>query len=250
MFLGAFSFVEMLESHHALVVKALQQLYTHCVNNKCFPGEPIDVVDGYPLTHAILDRMGLIKQAENEPEKLDTGSLGMPQFWNERRSSSTSVDSNELSPESPSEREVSASTSVPSSPDIEKFEPAKCQPQLMAMHGAYSAYTCGEQAWPASGQLAAPATVDVRHAMKATDYYAKRGPAVNRPTKSTNASDVPTCNMLLYEKHVDVATAGFIPRPENDSVYANLPQNPYQDMDSPFGNIGQHYSWNVGRWGQ
>ncbi|OJJ45592.1 hypothetical protein ASPZODRAFT_17044 [Penicilliopsis zonata CBS 506.65] len=63
-------FVEMLESHHLLVVKALQKLYRHCVNNEGFPGEPlVEVADGHPLTHAILDRLGLIKQAEESPDE-------------------------------------------------------------------------------------------------------------------------------------------------------------------------------------
>ena len=66
-------FVEMLESHHSLVVKALQKLYKYCVNNEGFPGEPLaETADGHPLTHAILDRLGLIRQAEenaDEPEE-------------------------------------------------------------------------------------------------------------------------------------------------------------------------------------
>ncbi|CAG8044566.1 unnamed protein product, partial [Penicillium nalgiovense] len=66
-------FVEMLESHHSLVVKALQKLYKFCINNEGFPGDPlIEAPDGHPLTHAILDRLGLIKQAEDnadEPEE-------------------------------------------------------------------------------------------------------------------------------------------------------------------------------------
>ncbi|KAJ5596823.1 hypothetical protein N7450_003281 [Penicillium hetheringtonii] len=65
-------FVEMLESHHSLVVKALQKLYTYCINNEGFPGEPLaEAQDGYPLTHAILDRLGLIKQAEENADEPD-----------------------------------------------------------------------------------------------------------------------------------------------------------------------------------
>ncbi|CEO59169.1 hypothetical protein PMG11_03854 [Penicillium brasilianum] len=66
-------FVEMLESHHSLVVKALQKLYKFCIDKEDFPGEPLaEAPDGHPLTHAILDRLGLIKQAEDnadEPEE-------------------------------------------------------------------------------------------------------------------------------------------------------------------------------------
>lgn len=68
----------MLESHHSLVVKALQKLYKHCVDKEGFPGEPlVETADGHPLTHAILDRLGLIKQAEENPDEpdLDTDDL-------------------------------------------------------------------------------------------------------------------------------------------------------------------------------
>ncbi|KAL4941746.1 hypothetical protein BDV06DRAFT_175741 [Aspergillus oleicola] len=62
-------FVEMLESHHSLVVKALQRIYKFCANKEGFPGEPLaETSDGYPLTHAILDRLGLIQQAEDTPQ--------------------------------------------------------------------------------------------------------------------------------------------------------------------------------------
>lgn len=68
-------FVEMLESHHSLVVKALQKLYKFCINNEGFPGEPLaEAPDGYPLTHAILDRLGLIKQAEENADEPDEDS--------------------------------------------------------------------------------------------------------------------------------------------------------------------------------
>ncbi|CAG8924077.1 unnamed protein product [Penicillium salamii] len=65
-------FVEMLESHHSLVVKALQKLYKFCINNEGFPGDPLaEAPDGHPLTHAILDRLGLIKQAEENADEPD-----------------------------------------------------------------------------------------------------------------------------------------------------------------------------------
>ncbi|KAL4909791.1 hypothetical protein BDW74DRAFT_44082 [Aspergillus multicolor] len=64
-------FVEMLESNHALVVKALQRLYKLCASKEGFPGEPlVETPDGYPLTHAILDRLGLIKQAEESSHEV------------------------------------------------------------------------------------------------------------------------------------------------------------------------------------
>ncbi|KAG0158501.1 hypothetical protein PDIDSM_6016 [Penicillium digitatum] len=68
-------FVEMLESQHSLVVKALQKLYKFCINNEGFPGDPLaEAPDGHPLTHAILDRLGLIKQAEENADEPDEDS--------------------------------------------------------------------------------------------------------------------------------------------------------------------------------
>lgn len=65
----------MLESHHSLVVKALQKLYKFCVNKEDFAGEPLaEAPDGHPLTHAILDRLGLIKQAEENADEPDEDS--------------------------------------------------------------------------------------------------------------------------------------------------------------------------------
>jgi hypothetical protein len=65
----------MLESHHSLVVRALQKLYKFCVNNEGFPGDPLaEAPDGHPLTHAILDRLGLIKQAEENADEPDEDS--------------------------------------------------------------------------------------------------------------------------------------------------------------------------------
>jgi hypothetical protein len=65
----------MLESHHSLVVKALQKLYKFCINKEDFPGEPLtEAPDGHPLTHAILDRLGLIKQAEENADEPDEDS--------------------------------------------------------------------------------------------------------------------------------------------------------------------------------
>jgi hypothetical protein len=65
----------MLESHHSLVVKALQKLYKFCITNEPFPGDPLaEAPDGHPLTHAILDRLGLIKQAEENADEPDEDS--------------------------------------------------------------------------------------------------------------------------------------------------------------------------------
>ncbi|KAI2380169.1 hypothetical protein LOZ52_000153 [Ophidiomyces ophidiicola] len=143
-------FVEMLESHHALVVKALQQLYAHCINNKCFPGEPIDVVDGYPLTHAILDRLGLIKEAEESTsEGLDTDTIETSQYWRPQRRSSSSIDTEYASSmqTSPVERSpISDSTSESPTSESHRGPPLT---SLQGIYSSYGPYHCpDEQAWP------------------------------------------------------------------------------------------------------
>ncbi|KAL1860874.1 hypothetical protein Plec18167_003843 [Paecilomyces lecythidis] len=133
------SFVEMLESQHSLVVKALQRLYKHCVNKEGFPGEPlVDVADGHPLTHAILDRLGLIKQAE---EGTDEQSENNEEPLHSPQQLSTSTDyigTVEPSPEPVSPRECTTTefgsqvTPIPCKWDL----PSMCTEQ----HGAYPRY--------------------------------------------------------------------------------------------------------------
>ncbi|EEH34424.2 hypothetical protein PAAG_05473 [Paracoccidioides lutzii Pb01] len=143
-------FKRMLESHHALVVKALQQLYTHCVNNECFPGDPIDVVDGNPCTHAILDRLGLIKQAEESPETLEGNSSSSSPCWEKSPMSSDSVETNGLSLEPVSSLELSpSSTSALASP-LEQ-DCVKIEPSFGRHHATYSVYYCSDNVWPMQG---------------------------------------------------------------------------------------------------
>lgn len=133
----------MLESQHSLVVKALQKLYKHCINKEGFPGEPlVDVADGHPLTHAILDRLGLIKQAE---EGTDEQSETCEEPLQCLRHPSTSTDYSgtiEPSPEPPSPLDSSAADCVPS---IVPAAGDTCKWDLQSMqinqHGAYS--QCG-----------------------------------------------------------------------------------------------------------
>lgn len=88
----------MLESHHSLVVKALQKLYKHCVNKEGFPGEPLaETADGHPLTHAILDRLDLINQAEENPDEPEEDTDDLHYL----RLLSTSTDSSATSDPSP-----------------------------------------------------------------------------------------------------------------------------------------------------
>ncbi|KAI9369593.1 hypothetical protein BJX61DRAFT_536312 [Aspergillus egyptiacus] len=106
-------FVEMLESHHSLVVKALQRLYRLCANKEGFPGEPlVEASDGYPLTHAILDRLGLIKQAEDNSEELEGDSEDI-QYLRALTSSTDCSATAEPSPEPTTPPDPSPSTSSP-----------------------------------------------------------------------------------------------------------------------------------------
>ncbi|KAL1999098.1 hypothetical protein VTN02DRAFT_5061 [Thermoascus thermophilus] len=108
-------FVEMLQSHHLLVVKGLQKLYQHCINKEGFPGEPlVEVADGQPLTHAILDRLGLIKQAEECPDDPEENLAEYLQYF---RHLSTSTDCSDTV--DPSSEPVS-----PSNPTPPNFEPS------------------------------------------------------------------------------------------------------------------------------
>lgn len=102
----------MLESHHSLVVRALQRLYKLCVEKEGFPGEPlVESPDGYPLTHAILDRLGLIKQAEENAEETEEDSEDLQYL----RFLSTSTDSatTDPSPEPATPPDPSPSTCSP-----------------------------------------------------------------------------------------------------------------------------------------
>ncbi|PYH45795.1 Zn(II)2Cys6 transcription factor domain-containing protein [Aspergillus saccharolyticus JOP 1030-1] len=125
-------FVEMLESHHSLVVKALQRLYKLSVNKEGFPGEPLqDATDGYPLTHAILDRLGLIKQAEENADEPEEESEDL-QYLRFLSTSTDSCATTDPSPEpaTPPEPLHSESSPVLSSPKCS--EPWRCDVQPVA----------------------------------------------------------------------------------------------------------------------
>lgn len=125
----------MLESHHSLVVKALQKLYKHCINKDGFPGDPlVETADGHPLTHAILDRLGLIKQAEENPDEPDEDTEDLQYL----RFLSTSTDSSATSDPSPE----------PATPP----EPTCCNPRhpppFPPQQGAGTGWKWGFQAHP------------------------------------------------------------------------------------------------------
>lgn len=103
----------MLESHHSLVVKAMQQLYKRCVNREGFPGEPLaEAADGCPLTHAILDRLGLIKQAEENTDEAEEESEDLRYLRNLSTSTECSA-TTDPSPEPITPPEPSSSTCSP-----------------------------------------------------------------------------------------------------------------------------------------
>ena len=108
----------MLESHHSLVVKALQRLYKHCANNEGFPGEPLaEGSDGYPLIHAILDRLGLIKQAEENPDDAEEESEDL-QYLKLLSTSAESSVTTDPSPEPVTPPEPSSMNCSPADPPL------------------------------------------------------------------------------------------------------------------------------------
>lgn len=133
-------FVEMLESHHSLVVKALQRLYKLCLNKDGFPGEPLtESPDGYPLTHAILDRLGLIKQAEENAEEPDEDSEDLQYL---RYIAATDSATTDPSPEPVTPPEPSPSNCSPIGPSPKANSPYKWeyQPVHPAHQEQYSGY--------------------------------------------------------------------------------------------------------------
>ncbi|KLJ05975.1 hypothetical protein EMPG_10588 [Blastomyces silverae] len=234
-------FVEMLESHHELVVKALQQLYTHCINNECFPGDPIDLVDGNPCTHAILDRLGLIKQAEEAPEKIGEESSSPTLCWKGRPKLTGSVVTDELSPEpassvefSPSSKSASAS---PSEPDCVKLEPSIGGP-----HVPYSFYHGSANVWPL---LATGA--EFNHSYPAAFGMAtERTP--NEPNGNPTYHSIETANSFVPTGERPAGLSRSDLQLDDSVVYphANVPglyYGPYQTGD------GQpQYPWGPGNW--
>ncbi|KAE8349402.1 hypothetical protein BDV28DRAFT_141284 [Aspergillus coremiiformis] len=135
-------FVEMLESHHSLVVKALQRLYKLCLNKDGFPGDPLtESPDGYPLTHAILDRLGLIKQAEENAEEPDEDSEDLQYL----RCMATSTDcsaTTDPSPEpvTPPEPSLSNCSPINPSPKVNGAYKWEYQPVNPVHHEQYAGY--------------------------------------------------------------------------------------------------------------
>lgn len=234
----------MLESHHALVVKALQQLYTHCINNKCFPGEPLDVVDGYPLTHAILDRLGLIKEAEKELEDSDSTSFELLQLWEEQRSAENSVGTDELSPGSSTGIPSSSSSVEPPSPDKASLSSIKCEHPSAVPHSDYRPYRCDDPAWLLDGQ---PETTTIDHGIGAADYYTERIPVPSHATQHSHPTGPQPREGPAQEHQDPMSVPGGFSQPESHTAYG-IQHLPYHRIQGNFEHIGQHYSWNSEPW--
>ena len=232
----------MLESHHALVVKALQQLYTHCINNKCFPGEPIDVVDGYPLTHAILDRLGLIKQAEKELEDTDSTNFELLQLWDDQHSASKSVDTDDLTPEASSGTANSPSSIEPPSPGKASAGPVKCESVSVEAHGFYHAFRCDEEAWSLDGQSG---TTSVDQGLGVGEYYAEREVVSPHTTHHSGHPGTQSTSRSVQEQQSSMAVPGAFNHTESHTTYG-IQHHPY--VQGHYDHIGQEYSWNPGPW--
>ncbi|KAL4997840.1 hypothetical protein BDV10DRAFT_81550 [Aspergillus recurvatus] len=139
-------FVEMLESHHSLVIKALQRLYKLCANKEGFPGEPlVETSDGYPLTHAILDRLGLIKQAEDSSQAAPGEETEDLHYLRMLSSSTDCSATTDPSPEpvTPADPVPSLTSPIQLSPvehgpikwEFQSLQPQSIQPEPRAYHG-------------------------------------------------------------------------------------------------------------------
>ncbi|KAK2831003.1 hypothetical protein FQN49_007100 [Arthroderma sp. PD_2] len=204
-------FVEMLESHHALVVKALQQLYTRCIDNKCFPGEPIEVIDGYPLTHAILDRLGLIKQAEeqNITHNVEAEIMAASKYWKNESSGSNSPEHDDSSIEpccslDRSQSSDSCSASTPSEPDLVKCESSP----TTGVHEGFRVFGREEPFWPMNG--------DATLAHVAPDY--------NRGLDSSSYNNLPSNYSPTHPSHqASTLACNDIPNPASSNNAAMIP---------------------------
>lgn len=245
-----YSFVEMLESHHALVVKALQQLYTHCINNKCFPGEPIELVDGYPLTHAILDRLGLIKQAEeqNITHNVEAELMAASKYWKNESSGPNSPE-HDNSPIEPccalgrSRSSDSCSTSTPSESDLVKCESSPTS----GAHEAFRAFGREEAFWPMNGEaaLAHVAPEYNRAGLDSTSFNNVSGNY--SPTHSSHQASTIACNSLPSPVSVNNATMTPSTCPQTDPrmSYPAVTAVQYPGYHHPYSEVEQQATWNT-----
>ncbi|KKZ64143.1 hypothetical protein EMCG_01548 [[Emmonsia] crescens] len=234
-------FVEMLESHHALVVKALQQLYTHCVNNECFPGDPIDLVDGNPCTHSILDRLGLIKQAEEEPEKIEGGSSSPTLCWKDHPKSAGYIVTDALSPEPTSSLEFSPSSKSASISPSE-LDCVKIEPSIGGSHVPYSFYHGSANIWP----LQVPG-VEFNHPYPTT-FGMETERISNEPNGSQTYLSIETASSFIPTGERPVGLSRPCLQMDDSIMYphVNIPSLYHGPED--IGGVQPQYSWVPGNW--
>lgn len=232
----------MLESHHALVVKALQQLYKHCINNEGFPGEPLDTIDGYPLTHAILDRLGLIKLGESGTNQIDGESAAESlNYWRHMSMSSDSNGIDEASPEP-----ISPTEPAPPSFRRSSFFPptpaVKCeQSAMMAPSGPYCAYPASQPAVPFEVAQNVTQTADFTHPQINTGFPPQERISPVSVTQQNTDAVAPT--VAKNNGHCASISPWCIPR--DSGIYSGIDDFPGHLPDGAFepgSEYQQHYA--------
>ncbi|KAJ5641964.1 hypothetical protein N7490_005964 [Penicillium lividum] len=193
-------FVEMLESHHSLVVKALQKLYTFCITNEGFPGEPLEEApDGHPLTHAILDRLGLITQAEENADEPDEDSEDLRYL----RMLSTSTECSATAEPSPE-------PTTPPGPSPTRIS----RPSLCTNPTPTPPMTRTAPSW----------SWDMLHIPQSGGYpsYADQGyqNLMGLPTRSSDLTSLDLGPSEISPHHVDIATSSSLPHGRHEPGFA------------------------------
>lgn len=78
---GVSRYVEILERQQAQLVAGLQEMYRRMQNGHGWIGAPLDEAAGHPLTHDILESLGVLRKAGNGiPETVEDGMMGHQLF--------------------------------------------------------------------------------------------------------------------------------------------------------------------------
>lgn len=209
----------MLESHHSLVVKALQKLYKFCVDKEGFPGEPLAAApDGHPLTHAILDRLGLIKQAEENADDPDEDSDELRYL----RLLSTSTECSATAEPSPE-------PGTPPEPSPTTLSPSGCNPIPIPMNGRNSSWPWDLQPMHPGHHYHYPD--QGYHDMSMSIPRSSLGPADIGPNKLSPHVDVASGSSVHQGYHPESTYSYFL-----DECYAADEQNP--DVKPSVGHLG------------
>ena len=124
------SYVEMLEQQQDKLVNALQELYDRTLKRKAWPGPPLNkTAKGIPLTHDILDGLGLLKlddQGNYETFEEDTDVLRKKMIIKEEEHAypTPTTTQSEFSPISPNfEPYASRPFAGEKGPSVPRFNP-------------------------------------------------------------------------------------------------------------------------------